>query len=54
MGRLAEMQRKLLEVGVMVIPTIVNVLKCYVAANDGSRGDGSRTAAPRMARRKSL
>lgn len=36
MGRLAEMQRKLLEVGSGEVPTIVDVLRSYFAANDGS------------------
>jgi hypothetical protein len=54
MGRLAEMQRRLLEVSAKVIPTIADSSKCYFAANDGSRGYGSRAPAPGMARRKSL
>jgi hypothetical protein len=54
MGRLAEMQRKLLEVSAKVILTILVMLKCSFPANDGSRGDGSRPTAPGMAGRKSL
>ena len=57
MGRLAEMQRKLLEVS-MVSLTIVYLFVTHDGtndiANDGSGGYGSRKCKPHLAGRESL